>query len=288
MMIHRIGRPSLIAIFIILLIPFTAPLGNEEGKAIPHLGKKGNNGFQSYQFADDHRAFAIAPGGSWAWTAEQPDVETARRVALKNCARYTPQKCTLYAVNDNIVFDRQLWAGLWGPYKPKQEAATATVGTALGQRFHNLRLKTPDGKTVTLNKLKGRVVLLHFWGSWCPPCCRELPKLEELYRQLKQQKLAVEMLLIPVREKADVSKKWLKEQGLNLPVYDGGAHDKEGGEQLELADGSSLNDRELAKMFPSTTVIDKHGIVVFAKRGPAREWSEYLPFLKDAAERSGK
>jgi hypothetical protein len=55
-----------------------------------------------------------------------------------------------------------------------------------------------------------------------------------------------------------------------------------------LADGTKVPDRQIAGKFPTTYVLDKHGIVVFSHIGDASRWHEYAPFLRDAALRSGK
>ena len=57
---------------------------------------------------------------------------------------------------------------------------------------------------------------------------------------------------------------------------------------MQLADGSTLPDRTLAQVFPSTYVLDKHGVVVFAITGAARAWEEYLPLLQDVVSHSGQ
>ena len=48
-----------------------------------------------------------------------------------------------------------------------------------------IRLKTPEGKTVTLSSFKGKVVLIDFWASWCAPCRRENPHVVEIYKKYK-------------------------------------------------------------------------------------------------------
>jgi peroxiredoxin len=54
-------------------------------------------------------------------------------------------------------------------------------------------LVAPDlaGDTLRLSELRGRVVLLNFWATWCPPCLREMPSMERLYRELRATGLEV-------------------------------------------------------------------------------------------------
>lgn len=66
--------------------------------------------------------------------------------------------------------------------------------TALGrlpQRAPDFALKTADGTEVRLSALRGRVVLLNFWATWCPPCLQEEPALESLARQLRAQPFSI-------------------------------------------------------------------------------------------------
>ena len=59
------------------------------------------------------------------------------------------------------------------------------------QQENGFTLTSLDGKTYTLAGLKGRVVLLNFWATWCPPCRKEIPDMEKLYRRLEAKGLTV-------------------------------------------------------------------------------------------------
>jgi thiol-disulfide isomerase/thioredoxin len=254
---------------------------------IPHLGAKGRAGYEDYAASVEHKAFVIAPGGTWAWSGEQPTSEMALEAAVEECSGYTEQTCVPYALDDAVVFDATRWAGLWGPYLKAADADKAKTGTRRGERFPDLRLLGEDGKTSSLAKLRGKVVVLHLWGSWCPSCARVLPDLAKLRQRLLADRLEVETVLVPVREDTDLARGWLQEQQLDLPLFDGGASSL-GEETLQLADGSTLPDRTLAQVFPSTYVLDKHGVVVFAITGAARAWEEYQPLLQDVVSHSGQ
>ena len=52
-------------------------------------------------------------------------------------------------------------------------------------------LSTPEGKTITLAQLRGKVVFLNFWATWCPPCRLEMPAMERLHKEFKDQGLAI-------------------------------------------------------------------------------------------------
>jgi thiol-disulfide isomerase/thioredoxin len=55
----------------------------------------------------------------------------------------------------------------------------------IGETAPEIRLPTPDGNTIALSSLRGKVVLIDFWASWCPPCVKEQPVLSELYAEYK-------------------------------------------------------------------------------------------------------
>lgn len=260
--------------------------GLNDMEAVPHLDSRGKEGYAEFLAAAPHRAFAIAPGGAWAWEGGGMAADAATDSALRACQEQTEQHCVPYAVDDRLVFDARAWARLWGPYRSRAAAAAAHVGKARGERFFDLAFRSPAGRPMKLSDLHGKVVVLHFWGTWCPPCQREIPELQELYRELGANS-EIRPVLLQVREDFATARQWAVRKNFNLPLYDSGVADSDS-ELLRLANGKTMRDRELAKAFPTTYVLDKHGIVVFSHVGPISGWLQYLPLLRDAAARSGK
>lgn len=257
---------------------------------IPQVGAKAQNSFDfDYIYANEHRAFAIAPGGSWSWKARLPSVEAAKAAALAGCQEHAQSKCVLYAVNNEIVFNREEWYQLWGPYKNKKTAAATPIGLKIGDRFPDIIFTDINGNKKSFQELKGKVVFAHFWGCWCPPCRREFVSLIDMYRILKDTLGDdVEFIIMQLRESIDTSRAWAKENSLDeLPLSDSGVKGSKDTE-LTLKDGSKIPDRQVSRVFPSSYVIDKHGVIVFSHMGSIEDWSEYVPFFNDVVKRSGK
>ncbi len=253
----------------------------DDVRTLPPLDGAGRSGYVEFLRAQPHRAFAIAPGGAWSWRAEMSSAELARQGALADCAAQARRACLAYAVDDEKVFDARAWAGAWRPYASGAQAARAGVGLKPGQRFPNLAYRDPAGKPRKLSDDLGRVVVLHFWGSWCPPCQREMPALQRLHAALRARG-DIRFVFMPVREPVARSRAWVAGKGLSLPVSDGGrAAEKEGA--FRLADGRRIGDREVARVFPTTYVLDRHGLVLFAHTGPVADWPALAPLLRDAA-----
>jgi thiol-disulfide isomerase/thioredoxin len=273
------------ALVLCLALPGHASNINDPA-AVPHLDKRGQAAYRQFLSATPSRAFAIAPGGTWGWSADADGPEQAERDALANCQANTRQACMIYARDKEIVLDAAKWARAWGPYKSRAEAGRAGTGIKRGERFPDLAFRDARGRPVKLSDLRGQVVMLHFWGSWCPPCQHEMPDLARLAASLKQEK-GIRFVFMQVGEDFRTASQWAMRIDRQLPLYDSGK--KQGSDAfLKLAGGGRIGDREIAAVFPTTHVVDKHGIVIFSHVGPVADWGQYRDFLRDAASRSGR
>lgn len=252
----------------------------------PQLDGDGQAEYRAFLEAPVHRAFAVAPGGAFGWSAEKGAATEAEAEALTRCQANTRQKCVPYAVDRQTVFDAKSWPKLWGPYLTAEQAKRAPVGREVGQRFPDLAFAALGGARRNVSGLRGKVTILHFWGSWCGPCRREMPDLQKLHERIRSRG-DVALVLLQTRERFEVSQRWARGQNIKLPLFDSGSTG-EGDDHFQVAGGTKIRDREIAARFPTTYVLDKHGVVIFANVGPVHDWRQYEAFILDAAARSGK
>jgi thiol-disulfide isomerase/thioredoxin len=124
-----------------------------------------------------------------------------------------------------------------------------------------------DGEhAVDLGKLRGHVVVLNFWASWCAPCLEELPSLEEMQRDLPQ----VEVVAVSTDDDAAAYERFLRDHSVSL---------------LTVRDGEQRSNAMYGTFrYPETYVIDKKGIIRRKFIGP-QEWTspEIVGYLRKLA-----
>jgi cytochrome c biogenesis protein CcmG/thiol:disulfide interchange protein DsbE len=104
------------------------------------------------------------------------------------------------------------------------------------------------GKAGHLSDFKGKVVVLNFWATWCPPCVEETPGLNRLQKYIEARKGVV--FGVAADEDAAAYEKFLRDQGVIFPTYRDPAT-KDNHSPIAAIYGTS--------MYPETYVIDRHG-----------------------------
>lgn len=260
---------------------------NPVEEQLPHVDKRGKQAYQKYLNSYDHKAFAIAPGGPWGWSAEESSTNDAIESALKRCQKHAAHPCIPYAVGDQVVFDRQRWITLWRPFPDQKSAHLASQGSRVGERFPDLQFFSPTGEPHALSDRRGKITILHFWGSWCPSCILEMPQLQKLNHAIQKEFPGdVSLILLQVREPFSESLRWARRNHFDdLPLHHSGINSEEES-LLTLSSGERISDRAIAKVFPTTYIIGRHGSVLFSHRGPIDHWLQYLPFIEDAVDQT--
>ncbi len=121
-----------------------------------------------------------------------------------------------------------------------------------------------DGKSWNLKDLKGKVLLLNFWATWCPPCRKEMPDLEMLYRRFGAQGL---IILGIDDEETETVKPFIAQQGITYPVL--------------LDPGRKVNTSFGIEGIPKTFVYDRDGKIV-AQSIDMRTRKQFLEMLEKA------
>ena len=117
-------------------------------------------------------------------------------------------------------------------------------------------LPSLDGDApVVLEDLRGQVVMLNFWATWCKPCEEEMPAMDRLYRALRPE--GFEMLAVSVDEESGVVHEFRERLGVGFPI------------RLEPA--QNVAGAYQTTGFPESLLIAKHGMIVERYIGP-RDW----------------
>ncbi|MCC2640865.1 MAG: putative Thiol-disulfide oxidoreductase [Nitrospira sp.] len=116
-------------------------------------------------------------------------------------------------------------------------------------------LNSLDGRSVQLADLKGKVVVVNFWATWCGPCKEEMPAFERLRQKLDPERFA--LLTITTDLQRDGIKHFLANLHVQLPVL--------------FDENQDVSQAYLVRALPTTVLIDRQGMLIGRAVGP-REW----------------
>lgn len=122
-----------------------------------------------------------------------------------------------------------------------------------------------SGRAYSTSDLRGKVVFINFWATWCPPCVAEMPSLNDLYNQFRDDD-QIAFLFINEDDNAEKATTFLKSKGYSIPVF---------------MSTQSIPAEIYTGTLPTTVVINKEGKIIFKHEGLANyNSSEFIKQLK--------
>ncbi len=149
----------------------------------------------------------------------------------------------LYTPTRSWILQQVLSTGLFNKKIDSKET--------LKQPAKPFAFKDMYGKDISSNDLKGKVVFINFWATWCPPCRAEMPSLQKLYDELKNDP-GIVFLFMNEDENRQKALDFLAEKKYSMPFYTANGMIPE-----EIYSGT----------LPTTVVLDKEGKIVYQHEG---------------------
>lgn len=150
------------------------------------------------------------------------------------------------------------------------DAAAPTASVAEGMAGAGFQLTGLDGKTVAFESLKGKVVFMNIWATWCPPCIAEMPNIQSLYEKVGSDKIAFVMLSVDEGGMEKV-RKFIDKKGYTFPVY---------------MPASQFPQEFYSNAIPTTFIISPEGKIVAKQEGMAEyDTPEVREFLQSMVKK---
>jgi len=131
--------------------------------------------------------------------------------------------------------------------RASRTTATPAVGVNVGLRAPDIALPLLTGETLNLASLKGKVVLVNFWATWCGPCLMEMPSMQRLYQQYHRDDFEI-LAVATDFEGASVVKPFVARLRLTFPIL--------------LDPELQVNDLYKVTGIPTSIVIDRDGVII--------------------------
>lgn len=162
-----------------------------------------------------------------------------------------------------VVIQGLMRIGLFQPdvYAKNENLPISTISQ--GEKSEVL-FKDEEGNVMNLSDLKGKVVFINFWATWCPPCIAEMPSINKLQSQFKDNKEFI-ILMVDADNQLDKSIKFMSKRNFDLKVF---------------TPASQIPTELLGNALPTTILLNKKGEVVFKHEGGAdysnQDFQSYL------------
>ncbi|MET3537196.1 TlpA family protein disulfide reductase [Chryseobacterium limigenitum] len=129
--------------------------------------------------------------------------------------------------------------------KPSNKSTAVSV--------QNFSVRNDKGKIINTSDLKGKVVFINFWASWCPPCRAEFPSIQKFYEQYKENEGLV-FITVNLDEEVDAGKIYLEKEQFSVPF---------------LVPNGNIPNEYFRGSLPTTVVLDKAGKIRMHHAGMA-------------------
>ncbi len=147
-----------------------------------------------------------------------------------------------------ILYVLLLIAGAaWILFSAETTATSESAAPQAGFLAPDFTLNTMDGQAYTLSELRGKAVLINLWATWCPPCRAEMPAIEKVYQEYKDQGFIVLAVNAANQDDAAAVTPFLDQYGLTFPVV------------LDVSGDASA--KYQLRSLPSSYFIDRQGII---------------------------
>ena len=164
-----------------------------------------------------------------------------------------------FTIAGTVVFLMVVMVGIGGAAPLDILPVAGPNVVKLGEPAPNFQLRDMNGQLVTLSDLRGKVVLLNFWATWCGPCRVEMPAMEELYRAFSRKDFEILAVSTDAQGVA-ITRPFQQENHLTFPIL----HDAD--YRVGLTYG--------ARSLPMTFMVDRQGVVRHQIFG-ARDWRAF-------------
>jgi thiol-disulfide isomerase/thioredoxin len=129
-----------------------------------------------------------------------------------------------------------------------------------------IKFKASDGKILSLSALKGKIIFVNVWATWCPPCVAEMPSINQLYQKYKQDP-NIAFVMVDADGDFNKSQAFMARKKYNMPLY---------------TFYSTLPPNLLGQSIPTTFVFDKQGRLAFREEGAANYSSKkFINFIEE-------
>jgi len=128
----------------------------------------------------------------------------------------------------------------------RDAATSADTEKDVMSKAPDFTLKDIHGKALSLSSLRGKVVLINFWATWCPPCKAEMPSMNKIYHEMRAQ--GFEVIAVSTDNSLSTVKDFLARNRLDFPVL--------------FDENKAVSRQYRVFSMPTTFLIDRNGMIV--------------------------